>query len=110
MLYRVASLDMAVEICQNGFEASNDSHHGLQVKEAPYFAREARLANRNNKPNANGYYVVFLCKVLISACTTSRLGMKEALIEGYRPSDDLSMYYVFDQDQVYPEFLVLFRY
>lgn len=108
-LYCAVSWQDLEKICRDGFE--NGIH---------YFAKEALLANKCNRPNDAGEFLTFHCRVLANSCLS--VAHTESLLDdsckhntrstcnenGLQTSNQL-MYHVIENGHIYPEFIILSR-
>ncbi len=110
-LYRSADSTNVDKICISGFGYDIfDTQTVAELRKSCCFAKEARNANRGNTPNQNGSYYMFLCRILINSSVTGihedeKMSVKRKDTNGR----DSSIFYVFEYDNVFPEFLIMFE-
>jgi len=101
------------EIVEEGFDLKLAGQHGDTYGKGIYFAREASHSMRFSTPNDKGNRQMLLCRVAVGVWCQGYKGFSKksiGLLESTADNPaDPKIFAVYDEAQIYPEYVVTFE-
>lgn len=113
------SFETCKGICTNNFDFRLSGKNGTVYGEGAYFAKEAKYSNNYTKSGESDKRYMFLAKVLVGSYTKGNSSLKRPPETGVGSKlydtcvdneSDPNIYVVFELNQCYPLYLVVYQY